>query len=252
MKTSSLFLILASLAVSVSGVSAATLLSFSFTSNDQSGGGIQADGSQATAPSDFNATGIASSTISRGGGASGQTLYTAQPSAFNTGAFSSSSLATAEANDDYYQFSLSNTATASLSTVNYSVYSQNNGGNPQDFSGELYYSLNNFSTAGTDLGGFTGVSSIGGGGSTYTANPESADLSGQADLQDLAADSTVTFRFYGYDGAGFTDQGFGNGGAADVTILGSVESVPEPSTCLMLLGGVTFLALGMRFRGKRA
>jgi hypothetical protein len=230
-----------------------TLLGFSFTANDQSGGGAQTDGSQATAPSDLNAAGISSSTITRGSGATGQMVNTTQPSAFNTGAFGFvSTLAAAESGNDYYQFQLSNTQTASLSTVDYSVYSQNNGTNPQNFSGELFYSLDDFATAGVDLGGFTGVISNGGGGSSsYTGNPETADLTGQAALQDLAAGSTVTFRFFGYDGAGYTDQGFGDGGAQDLSILGSVESVPEPSTWAMLFGGLVLAGFGLRRRALR-
>jgi hypothetical protein len=207
-------------------------------------------GTETTAASTFQATGVNASTLTRGAGVSASIQGQANTDIFNASWFGATSVANAVTNNQYFQWTFSATSTASLSSLNYSVYAQNNGNNPQNFSGDVQYSLDGFATTGVDLGGFTGVTPQSG-TNNYLGNPESNNLSSVLALQNIAAGQTVTFRFYGYNGAGFTDQGFGRASPNDLNLSGTLSAVPEPSTWAMMLGGLGILVWFQR-RARRA
>lgn len=170
--------------------------------------------------------------------------------------------ATAQANGDYYQFGFTVEAGHSVSVGTFDTNLRRSATNaPNRF--ELYASLDNFATAGTLVTSFqyrgrsngtapdpltpyqwmtTDTPGQDGGNPILTQ-----DLSGASILQNIAENTTVTFRLYAYSdlGTGATLTNTVALGRFDGPKLqGTVEVIPEP-------GAVALLALGLPLIARR-
>ncbi|MDQ8181424.1 sugar-binding protein [Pelagicoccus sp. SDUM812005] len=188
-------------------------------------------GTENTATATTANSGATVTDLTRGAGAAGRTNYGNELGGFNTAAtsFTKATLQEAISADNYFEFTVSPLEgyAFDIEEVFYSAFAQANGTNPGDFSIEVEYSLDGFATAGTSLGGNSGVvaQTIGG----LLGNPFSLQTAGEAALQGVTA--PVTFRIYGYKGAGYTSKGIGFDAGDDLAIRGTVTelnpAVPE-------------------------
>ncbi|MBD5778497.1 fibronectin type III domain-containing protein [Pelagicoccus sp. NFK12] len=188
-------------------------------------------GTEDTATATTVNSGATVTDLTRGAGAAGRTNYGNELGGFNTAAtsFTKATLQEAISADNYFEFTVSplDGYTLDIEEFFYSAFAQANGTNPGDFSIEVEYSLDGFATAGTSLGGNSGVvaQTIGG----LLGNPFSLQTAGEAALQGLTA--PVTFRIYGYKGAGYTSKGIGFDAGDDLAIRGTITelnpAVPE-------------------------
>ncbi|MDX2109360.1 MAG: PEP-CTERM sorting domain-containing protein [Verrucomicrobiota bacterium] len=206
------------------------------------------DGAAAAVNATSLAANVNSAAITRGAGAGGEAIWNNNTNGFNHSSFSFATLDAAKSNNVYYQWTVSSSsAVISLETLNYSVYAQGNGANPQLLSGTVEYSLDGFSTAGAAIHSFSGVSVSGWG--NIVANQQTADLTAVSSLQNITAGTTVTFRFFGYNGESWTAQGIGGATGNSLEVLGTAL-VPEPGAYAVLAALCT-LALALLRRRKQ-
>ena len=212
--------------------SAAPLVTFDFGAGD---------GSAASASPTAVAAGVTASSLTRGAGFPGEAVYSGGTSgSFNTNSGQSFGTTTdaALAGNRYVQLAVSPTAgnAVSLSALNLFTYSQN-----RDRTLGVYYSLDNFATAGL----LAGTATMNDG---FTGTADAIDLSGVTALQNVAG--TVTFRLAVAEPQGsFEQRGFGNvaGATNDLVVQGSVSPVPEPGA-IMTAG---LAAVGWVLRRRR-
>ena len=173
-----------------------------------------------------------------------------------------SSSATAQANDDYYQWGLTVDSgyEADLSTLNFSMRRSAIAA-PDTY--ELYASFDNFATAGTLITTFNYFGRSSGTAPTTVVDGQwmTSDTPGQGNgnpistinlastpsLQDIPGGNTVTFRLYGYGNiAGAADSNtVALGRIAGPLIGGDVTLVPEPAS-LALIGCAALAAMRRR------
>lgn len=191
-------------------------------------------GSETTFNATTNDANLNASVLSRGAGIN--------PSALS-GAFSAKHFTAhgtkddAINNNDYFQFAISAKTgyTVSLNSIDINIRRSNNGPNAYQWQ----YSLDNFVTAGIDVGpqeSYTGVDANG------LAMPQ-IDLLEIASLQNIAAGTTVTFRLYMW-GASNASGTFAIGRLSgdDLAIAGQVVDVASPT--LHLPANITAEATG--------
>jgi hypothetical protein len=135
-------------------------------------------------------------------------------------------LAAAQAGNQYLAFSVSS---QSGSTVSYSTIDANfarTAGAPNQF--QWQYSLDGFATPGVSIGSTVVFNSI----QAYGQAQGQISLSGISALQSVASSTTVEFRLYAYgatSGSGMVSFGYLEGN--DLAIGGTVGSaIPEPAT----------------------
>ncbi|MCX6721301.1 MAG: HYR domain-containing protein, partial [Candidatus Staskawiczbacteria bacterium] len=174
----------------------------------------------------FNATtndaNLNTSTLSRGAGINPQPLA----NGFSSTAYViSGTKATAISNNEYFQVAISAKANyrVSLSSIDSNLRKSNTG--PTAY--QWQYSLDGFSTAGIDVGA-QGTIVIGDSG---VAMPQ-IDLSGVANLQNVAAGTTITFRLYAWGASAATGTfAIGRLAGNDLVFMGQViDNVPPTFT----------------------
>jgi len=223
---------LSTLVLGLASLHSATLVSYDIP--------VSASGTVAQASvTTFNAlTGVTASAISVGPGLSGDMISTGWGSGSwgysGTTSQGITSYSAALANGDYFQWSVTAQNNYNLAITgfgNLAFYRSGQGASNL----QLYYSLDNFSTAPTALGALTGVS-------TSSATPTSG--TSLFNIPSLAVNSgqTATFRLAGYGSSGFggTTRWLGTG-TSNFTIDGTATSL---STALTWAGGNGTWALG--------
>ncbi|MDQ8184648.1 fibronectin type III domain-containing protein [Pelagicoccus sp. SDUM812002] len=179
-------------------------------------------GGEATATANSAIANVSVSDLTRGAGASGSNTYGDESGGFNTAStrFDDETLASAIANEEYYEFTVSPEAGYALEIdqIFYSAYAQANGTDPENFSIEVQYSLDGFATEGISLGGNSGVTprTLGG----MLGNPVTVATTAESALQ--GADGPITFRLYGYNGVAYTSKGIGFDAGDDLVVRGRV------------------------------
>lgn len=165
---------------------------------------------------------LAATSISRGGGVS--------PSALGN-AFSSSNWSTGSlSSTDYYQFTIQANSgyQVSLSTLDVNFRRSSTG--PNTF--QWQYSLNGFSTTGTNIGSAISYTATSTNGTAQTQ----ISLSSISALQNVGSSTTITFRLYGYSaGASGGTFAIGRLSGNDLAIGGSVTAVASCSSPTKLL-----------------
>ncbi len=152
---------------------------------------------------------LTASELTRGSGLPAAALfYDNGYGAVNSHGKSASSLSAAQTSGAYLQFTVTPTGgdVLSLNALDFIAYQQNYSLNP-NATITVEYSLDGFSTE-TTAGSVTDISYSTGTQNTWQGTAYSVDLSGQSSLQNISANTTVTFRLYFWNfGAG--DQGLG-------------------------------------------
>ena len=178
----------------------------------------------------FDAGLDANNTLSRGTGAAAS----AGNNSFRTTGFQNNGISTT--NTDYFQFSFSAAAGASLSMNSITARFA---GTSTYFASPGVTNQFAYSTNGTDFV-LVGAPVV----VTSTANPVTVDLTGLSALQNLAADVTVTFRFYASGqtttgGWGFNSPALGSYG---LDVNGSISGAGTPSPVITVSGPATATA----------
>lgn len=159
---------------------------------------------------------LQTATISRGAGITPSALNNAFSA---TGYVAAGTKADALSNDEYFEITLEskNNHRLFLNTLNYNI--RRSGTGPNAF--QWQYSLDNFDTAGVDVGAegsYTGTATNG------VAMP-AIDLSAVPDLQDLPSGTKVTFRLYAWGAsAGTGTFAIGRRSGDDLDFVGEVLS----------------------------
>ena len=183
-------------------------------------------GAEVTVNSTTTNANLGTSTISRGAGLNippfGGNRYSNTFDAVNY-RNTASSLATAIADNAYFQFAISGNVgfVVFLSTLD-AVFLRSTANAPNSF--QWQYSLNAFATAGVNIGStITYNASDAGTGATNGTAQTQINLSGIAALQNVPAGTSITIRIYGW-GAGNTASTFALGRLAgnDLAIGGTV------------------------------
>jgi hypothetical protein len=145
--------------------------------------------------------------------------------------------------NEFYQLSITPKTGASLSLASFDLNYRRSGNGPTG--GQLQYSLDGFSTAGTAISDLAFS-----GSDTNGVKQPTINLSGVSSLQNIN-DSTVTFRLYLFgattaSGTGAIGRLAGDDLALDGTVVSSVVDVPEPTSVALV--GVAGLLLAARRR----
>ncbi len=175
-------------------------------------------GNEATFNSTTTDANLNTSTLSRGGGLNASSLANSFSStSFTAGA----DLAAAITANDFLQFTVSPVVgqMVSLSTLNANFRRSASG--PNGF--QWQYSLDGFSTAGSNIGSAISYTDTATNGLAQAA----IDLTGISALQNVANPAVITIRLYGY-GASDTVGTFAIGRLAgnDLAIIGSTSAIP--------------------------
>ena len=184
------------------------------------------------------AGGISSTVLSRGAGfvVPGPIGFTGRGNMGTDSGSGPATLAAAVTANFYVQFTVTPSGPMSLSSLDLAAYQQNLH-NPDLSTVAVEYD----SGAGYTLAGSaTGISD------GWTGNAHTVDLSGIADLQNVAA--PVAFRLYFYGFGAYEVRGLGQvpGSNTDLGLNGSAGAVPEPASLGLL--GLGALALLRRRR----
>ena len=184
------------------------------------------NGNEATVNATTLNANLNTSTLSRGSGINGSSLA----DAFSATAWDNATLAGAITNSEYLQFTIGAQAgyQVSLSTLDANFRRSSTG--PNAF--QWQYSLDGFSTAGTNIGAAI----------SYTTNPTNGnaqaqiDLTGISALQNVASGTTITIRLYGWGAsAGTGTFAIGRLTGNDLAIGGTVT--PAATNTSVFFGG---------------
>lgn len=207
-----------------------------YTSNEflaDAANGHNNDGAYSSVTSAKPPTGVEFSALTRGAGwgpasspsaweARGRGLFTSRSG------WTQTSLATAVAKQDYFQFIVapSNGYALSLSTLNLSLYEQID----RNSTVVVEYSTDQFATY-TALPAITNITA------TWAGTLTTLSLINETALQNMT--SAVTFRVYGYGFDG-SDHGLGRGSGSntDLSVVGTIATVPEVASLGTMLAGL--------------
>lgn len=171
----------------------------------------------------FQADMISPAYITRGSGISAAN----NAGRFNANNWAEPDVATAIANDDYFEWTVAAQAGYQFTVTNIGFNFQRSSTGPADFS--LRSSADGYAA---DLDTFVGLAN----GSTE-----------EADITDLADRSSVTFRFYGYGNTSTAGSAGFEGSGLDLRIEGVIAAIPEPATLGLVAIGLA-CAMGVRRR----